>query len=56
MNEDHDNITVIGKKHGKPRATRKESDVNGMSFTGIGFTFISTLLCFGECYVGGWKF
>jgi len=56
MNGDRDNITVIGKEHGRPRAVKKESDVFGTSFTGIGFTFISTLLRFGECYIGGWKF
>ena len=52
---DWDHTTVIGKKPGKPKATRKESDVNGMSFTGIEFAFICTPLHVGECCVGDGK-
>jgi len=38
---DWERVTIIGKIPQKPKVTRKESDLNGMSFTGIDVTFTS---------------
>ena len=38
---DWERVTIIGRKPQKPKVTRKESDLNGMSFTGVGVTFTS---------------